>query len=979
MIKTNKVNLNIQRLPYLLKKSLLQSGASPISDKEAQSLRGLIDKCLRKIPELKRNRSFMTFQKQFPEPKVSNNTVSERSNIDIDRPTWVKRVIQDDKLKGFNFLPLIPRHIPVIYNNSLYEIFAKQDKENKIIQFAVNIIDLNSFKSKVIICNKLKTDDKLGFLRDTVLCAADDYVIFKFISSLYKIDLKKSFCRKLDIPENYYTHLLLKDNILYAFFEPDSNSFNDSGVLKFDLNKDKIKLICSSRRKPPETVLDGVMPYGFSNIGFVGKKYINFGTPTSILYDTEKENLISIEKLADGDLPEIVSCYVIHNNKLFVKFRSACHHSLIAFYEMKKGIGKKMLSKLRKTGVTEVKSTIKHSSEYGEKYYYPELLLGDSSVINDSCFLYSLDANGKFIKTELPRIPYLYAHPINFSDGVLFIDRDYRYKQESYKYIREIAFYKLNSKNNEVVTNKSSSGDSIKAFHSDLPTVNKILMKDLLINVDRKLPDVSKFKNRSSYNLEYQVKYAEKNGLPIEVISAGSGIPFRLIPPLEKGEKILSGFYCSKYEVTQEQWERVMGQLPVSSQENYGRNFPVIVTPDEAKYFMKKLCKIENVPKGTYRFLSPDERELASRAGTETCIYSGDIKDKKAKQDPLLDAIAWYDANSGSMLHPVGEKLPNAFGLYDTLGNAAEWCKDMYNNQPLYKVYGGTWASSLNSVVSLSGHRASIVKTAGFRVARYITPAATPDIKGDNQKILTKLDQIEYDGTVNTYREILAAVRPEAERGNVIALIIAREAVKGIGQKVYGYQLFSRSNERDVNNAIVDSWLEFVKTKAVKGDCFYKSVIADMCYNGFFMPEDEEKAFSILQECIKGKSILAAIQLAALIYDSKPTSKKSINQMMEYLTFAAENGNANAAYNLGVMYDNERSLLSQDYTKALKYYQMAVERGHDVACRNLGIMYLYGKGVSEDRDRATSLFREGLKRGDILCQQWLEEGIFSIY
>src|SRR5208283_6063359 len=65
------------------------------------------------------------------------------------------------------------------------------------------------------------------------------------------------------------------------------------------------------------------------------------------------------------------------------------------------------------------------------------------------------------------------------------------------------------------------------------------------------------------------------------------------------------------------------------------------------------------------------EWEFACRAGTTTTYYSGDT-------EADLGRAAWYYANSGNKTHPVGQKEPNAFGLYDMLGNVWEWCQDWF-------------------------------------------------------------------------------------------------------------------------------------------------------------------------------------------------------------------------------------------------------------------------------------------------------------
>ena len=199
---------------------------------------------------------------------------------------------------------------------------------------------------------------------------------------------------------------------------------------------------------------------------------------------------------------------------------------------------------------------------------------------------------------------------------------------------------------------------------------------------------------------------------------------------------LTKGYWLGQYVITQAQYNAIM---PLNPSEFKGADLPVeCVTWYDAMEFCKKLTAQEQAAgrlPGGYEYALPTEAqwEYACRAGTTTAMNSG--KNLSAKyQCPEMDEVGWYKYNSDETTHPVVQKQPNAWGLYDMHGNVWEWCLDWYGDYPASSVTdpqgastgssrvlrGGSWtndADRCRSASRIGSNPSSNYIDGGFRVA----------------------------------------------------------------------------------------------------------------------------------------------------------------------------------------------------------------------------------------------------------------------
>ena len=472
---------------------------------------------------------------------------------------------------------------------------------------------------------------------------------------------------------------------------------------------------------------------------------------------------------------------------------------------------------------------------------------------------------------------------------------------------------------------------------------------------------------------------------------------------------IPKGFWIGETEVTQGQWKLLMGETIVDLAARTAKyrqkkedvknlydepddDVPVYnVCWDDAAEFCRKLNTREKaasrVPDGyEYRLPSEEEWEYACRAGTKTSLPNNkDIHIIGEYNAPELDEIAWYGGNSsvgfsgrgwdvtyiagkqhsGQRAAPrvVKGKKPNAWGLYDMLGNVSEWCVDRMENGRAMR--GGSWSNKARlcrparRAWNAPNWRGNYI---GFRVV--LAPivekssTATGEIESIDRKAAEQGDaaaqnRLGYrytmgNGVAKDDKEAVKWYRKAAEQGYAPA------------QNSLGFS-YLKGNGVEKNAAEAVKWFRkaaeqgYAKAQCQLGFCYAR---------GKGVTRDTEEALKWLRKAAEQGDGAACCEMGE-IYRRGLGRQKDANKATEWYRKGAAVGDSGCITSLGFryFYGNSDST-PKDHKKALELFQKSIEIDRRPwAYDGAGLVYYYGETGKPDYKKAVEMFSKASSMG----------------
>jgi formylglycine-generating enzyme len=449
-----------------------------------------------------------------------------------------------------------------------------------------------------------------------------------------------------------------------------------------------------------------------------------------------------------------------------------------------------------------------------------------------------------------------------------------------------------------------------------------------------------------------------------------------------------------------------------------GDDEPVVcVSWDDAKAYTEWISEKTG---HSYRLPSEAEWEYAARGGTNTARHWGEDRDNDhgcgfANVTDKAQASAYNLAREKTNIFmcrdgyvftsPVGSFSPNAFGLYDMLGNVWEWVEDCWNesyagapsNTNVWTAgdcrrrvqRGGSWSGNPWVVRSASRFTSVIelrISNNGFRIARTLpfsvnkSPNVTEASMSELAILIVPLDQqmtttknsnvrsgpsTSYDRLQTLSSGAEVSVTGRTEDGDWYRIALA-------GGRV-GYVFNKLLKEKRAGPDVVETFRdcadcpEMVAVPA--GEFTMGSARADWVDDAVSAYERGDYAAmfrAALPPAEQGDAGAQAI--IGSMYDNGVVVPENHAEAIKWYRKSARQGNATAQYNLGIIYRNGRDDVPQNYAEAAKWYRKAAEQGDVGAQNNLGRMYANGWGVPENDAEAVKWYRKAAEKGHARAQ-----------